>query len=143
MATASCDTLRLAGHEASGYYLVNGIDKFEVVNCNMGLESDDPQLQGSTGLKLPAHPVAFDALRPKSNEGGVITFDSMTTNLGQAFNSETGVFTAPVDGVYHFSLSSVPRVQEAQSYVFLRVNGASGFLYLSQDGPIVSGGEHT
>ncbi len=139
-ATTSCETLRLAGHEASGYYLVNGKDKFEVVNCKMDRESDDPQLQEITGLKLPAYAVAFDARLPTSDAAGVLTYSRITANVGQAFNEASGEFLAPVDGVYHFSVSMDPKPQGSSAEIKLRVNGAEGSIYLATFGPVPTGG---
>ncbi len=143
VATTSCETLRLAGHEASGYYLVNGKNKFEVVNCNMGRESGDEQLQEETGLKLPAQIVAFDASRATSNAVGVLNYTQVNLNVGQAFDEAySGEFIAPVDGIYLFSVSIVPVAQASNAYVYLRVNGSAGFgyLYAIQYGPVPAGG---
>jgi hypothetical protein len=137
--------LRLAGQEASGYYLVNGKDKFEVVNCNMDREAEDPQLQEKTRLKLPAYTVAFDATVPTSDAAGVLTYSQINANVGEAFNEATGEFVAPVDGVYHFSMSMHPRAQGSKAEVQLRVNDAFGFMYqtvfepVQQEGKVLSG----
>jgi hypothetical protein len=133
--------LRLAGHEASGYYLVNGKDKFEVVNCNMDRESGDQQLQEETGLNLPAQIVAFDSSRATSNAAGVLTYTRISINVGQAFDQGSGEFVAPVDGIYHFSLSIEPLAQASSAYVRLRVNGDTTYLYAVQMGPVPSGGK--
>jgi hypothetical protein len=132
--------LRLAGHEASGYYLVNGKDKFEVVNCKMDRESDDPQLQEITGLKLPAYTVAFDASVPTSNAHGVLTYSQINANVGEAFNEASGEFVAPVDGVYHFSVSMNPNPQGNTADVRLRVNGDDELIYILTTGPVPTEG---
>jgi hypothetical protein len=49
--------------------------------------------------------VAFDAFRDKPfhEDQKYITFDGMKVNVGGAFNPDTGMFKAPVAGVYSFS----------------------------------------
>ncbi len=118
---------------------MNGKDKFEVVNCNMDREAEDPQLQEITGLKLPAYAVAFDATKPTSDAAGVLTYSQINANVGEAYNEATGEFVAPVDGVYHFSVSTDPKPLTSRSDVRLRVNGHDGFVYL-WIGPVPTGG---
>jgi len=44
--------------------------------------------------------------RPWSNEGA-IPFQIEKLNIGGAIDVSTGIFTAPQDGVYHFSFSGM------------------------------------
>jgi len=55
----------------------------------------------------------------------VITFEVALLNEGRAMNLTTGVFRAPVNGIYYFSFRGFPSTS-FQSHVFvnLRVNGA-------------------
>lgn len=56
-----------------------------------------------------------------SSKPGVVLFDREILNVGEAMSS-SGIFTAPVSGIYHFSFSAV-RSQAAFSLtVHLRVN---------------------
>jgi hypothetical protein len=107
----------------------------------MDREAEDPQLQEKTGLKLPAYAVAFDATIPTSDAAGVLTYSRINANVGQAFNEATGEFVAPVDGVYHFSVSLDPKPQESFAQVRLRVNGSGGFIYQTVVGPVQEGGK--
>ena len=68
-----------------------------------------PKILDSPGV--PLNPVAFTAhaySKTYSTSGETITFDDVTTNIGDAFDAPTGVFTCPVTGVYvfHFSVTS-------------------------------------
>ncbi|XP_063448414.1 complement C1q-like protein 4 [Mytilus trossulus] len=56
----------------------------------------------------PSYPnVAFDAVLSKNYVHGeqdfVLKFDQVLTNVGNAYNSATGTFTAPFPGTYLFS----------------------------------------
>ena len=39
-----------------------------------------------------------------SNAGATLVFDSPIANVGNGYNAETGIFTAPVNGVYFFTV---------------------------------------
>jgi hypothetical protein len=104
----------------------------------MDREAEDPQLQEITGLKLPAYAVAFDATKPTSDAAGVLTYSQINANVGEAYNEATGEFVAPVDGVYHFSVSTDPKPQTSNADVRLRVNGSQGLVYLII-GPLQNG----
>ena len=41
------------------------------------------------------------------NPGDDITFDETVTNIGSGMDPESGVFTAPVSGIYSFSFSAL------------------------------------
>lgn len=54
----------------------------------------------------PDTAVAFLAVLDASlslGSGQIIVFERAITNIGQAYSSHTGVFTAPVDGIYQFT----------------------------------------
>jgi len=57
--------------------------------------------------------------------GAVIPFDVERLNVGGAMNLATGVFTAPVDGIYHFEFSAMKSYDGGalDTYVTLQVNG--------------------
>ena len=53
--------------------------------------------------------VIFSAVRKYRNvyPGDDITFDETVTNIGSGMDPESGVFTAPVSGIYSFSFSAL------------------------------------
>ena len=56
--------------------------------------------------------------------GTVIPYELTQLNVGGHMNAVTGVFTAPVNGRYHFSFKALSCSTGVQNYVYLRVNGA-------------------
>ena len=70
--------------------------------------------------------------------GDVIPFEVARLNEGGAFDLSSGIFKAPVPGIYHFQFSGVKRGGEGSDYgilsIFLRVNDKKvGVAHVSQD----------
>jgi len=55
----------------------------------------------------------------------VIPFELARVNEGDSFHLESGIFTAPVPGIYHFQFSALKPDSSANLYIFLQVNGAN------------------
>jgi len=52
----------------------------------------------------------------------VVPFDRVVLNEGGAMNAATGIFTVPVDGIYHFDFSAMKHPNSVDVYVHLEVN---------------------
>jgi len=55
----------------------------------------------------------------------VIPFNIEHLNEGGAMDLAAGVFTVPVDGIYHFEFSGLKDLDAADIFIFLQVNGVS------------------
>ena len=76
--------------------------------------------------------VIFAAVRSSSgNMGsrGTITFDSLTTNIGNGMDSSTGKFTCPTSGLYMFTFSAVSsNVNADELTIKVMINGGQIFV---------------
>nr|QBA18396.1 VIgL family C1q-related protein 2 [Littorina littorea] len=69
--------------------------------------------------------VAFYARDTRSvRSGAPIVFSSVSSNLGSGYNSNTGVFIAPTDGVYFFAGSARTGRSWMPVMIYITVNGA-------------------
>ena len=55
----------------------------------------------------------------------VIPFEYARLNTGNSFNLTSGIFTAPVSGIYHFEFCAQKDIDSPQLSIFLQVNGES------------------
>jgi len=55
----------------------------------------------------------------------VIPFNIEHLNEGGAMDLAAGVFTVPVDGIYHFEFSGLKDLDGVGMYIFLQVNGVN------------------
>ena len=89
---------------------------------------------GTTGMAIdssgrvtqPAKP-AFMARRTSQNAAGVVVFDTAVINQGGHYNTSNGRFTAPISGIYVFSVALLSDHDGTDAYfgTDLLVNGAS------------------
>jgi len=61
----------------------------------------------------------------------VIPFEYARLNTGDSFNLTSGIFTAPVSGIYHFEFCAQKDIDSPQLSIFLQVNGESVELVLT------------
>jgi len=55
----------------------------------------------------------------------VIPFNIEHLNEGGAMDLAAGVFTVPVDGIYHFEFSGLKDLEAVGIYIYLQVNGVN------------------
>jgi hypothetical protein len=126
--TESCQSLQKAGHTTSGYYLTStpAIDHIDVTYCDMTVDVGEDGFQTDTLARLPKTMIAFDAYRTSeyTTARTVIPYDAFEMQVGGGMNLATGVFTAPIVGVYQFTGTWRDWYTSDNANVKIRKNGA-------------------
>lgn len=91
----------------------------------MTLNTVDPGLESGLVNFSRSTPVAFHANRTSASTsaGGTLIFDGVDMDEGGDYNPATGIFTAPIAGVYHFYAGAVIDGGDTTGNLFIRVNG--------------------
>ncbi|CAC5408344.1 unnamed protein product [Mytilus coruscus] len=85
-------------------------------------------LVGGTQSPTETNDVAFYAFVSKTeaiSPHHTLIFDHVETNIGQAYNQQSGAFTVPISGVYIFSYTVFPSGAGSYASVELAVNSIS------------------
>lgn len=91
-------------------------------------------------VEVKSRSVHFYVQRNSSNEKrGILRFELARLNVGGAMNISTGIFTVPLNGIYHFEFSAV-RGASDELAIYLQVNGARVASSYSQVNTMVGGG---
>ncbi|KAL2100602.1 hypothetical protein ACEWY4_002363 [Coilia grayii] len=90
------------------------------------LSHDDEVEQSSAPCPGP-RAVHFYAANPSPIDGHMdpIPFPDVTVNVGFAFSGASGIFTAPVNGIYQFYFSTQSGRDNMNNLWYLKVNGVS------------------
>ena len=77
-------------------------------------------------MNVKRFPVHFYVQRNRvfSQLNAIITFEVERLNVGGAMKINTGVFTAPRSGTYHFSFAFMKDEQATSLAIYIRKNGA-------------------
>lgn len=69
-----------------------------------------------------------------SNQSNVIVYNSAAYNIGNGYNTSTGKFTAPVSGMYSFTVGCYQSVNVSQIWPVLNGSRAESFVVTASSG---------
>ena len=94
--------------------------------------------QGRSRKSIPERPVAFTAVNVTDQaDVGInqnILFEQVVLNEGNAFHPHTGVFTAPVSGIYCFQAMVMARPQHHPFHATITHDGVDIVKMAGQEG---------
>ncbi|XP_038075633.1 uncharacterized protein LOC119743302 [Patiria miniata] len=103
-----------------------------------GEQGQQGQPGGASSItSIASSAIAFSADLTTSftgDNGDIIIFDNIETNMGDGYDSQSGVFSCSIPGVYFFTTSLQRLSSSTRPHVFLKKNGARIFgIYDSHD----------
>lgn len=111
---SSCRDLQVIGHTLNGLYSIIGHHAVDTVYCNFNKSRFDPDFENWIGYQdLKTRSTYFHVQKTEkfSIVDIPIPFERLLLNEGAAMNLRTGIFTAPVAGIYFFSFTGLVQFQ--------------------------------
>lgn len=96
---------------------------FELKSCSVISLSVSQDFIGNVDVKTKTVHFYVQRNSPFRKTSSDITWELARLNVGEAFNLASGIFTAPVPGIYHFQFSAVKDATVTYAYIILGVNG--------------------
>ena len=122
-----------AGNASKSYWFSDGTDVEFLANggaLKFGSGTGGAErmrIDASGRVTMPYQP-AFRAYQFIPRTGvGTIVYSQTGHNIGSHYNTATGIFTAPIAGVYHFDFSILMKADASVAYirVLFKVNGST------------------
>jgi len=102
------------------------IDSLKVKDYSLIYGSNIGLTVSSDGyVTKPNHPHVFCRGYNSTTASSVLTYDSVETNNGNHFNNTTGLFTAPISGVYYVGIFSGYKSSDGYLGLYLTKNGSA------------------
>lgn len=85
--------------------------------------SEAINIDSSGRILTPARPAFHFRRNASMSASGDVTYTHTEFNIGGHANQSTGVFTAPIDGIYQFSFQCIGTASTTHVDVYAKING--------------------